>query len=797
MGKLGGNELNFSSDIDLIFVYPGGGTTRGGRRELDYQDYFNRLGKRVIGLLNDVTEDGFVFRVDMRLRPFGDSGPLTTSLDALEHYYMVHGRDWERYALVKARVVTGEDADIAAFNEITRPFVFRRYLDFGALEAVREMKALIDQEISSEALEEDIKRGAGGIREIEFIGQTFQLIRGGNEPSLRQRPILETLEACVALGLMDRADVDALHAAYVFLRRTEHRLQQVHDRQTHRLPRDDEERARLAYGMGFSDWNAFASELAHHRGAVRRCFSGLLMPEDRGPEREDSELSALARFWLTAEDTDDAREIFARAGYNDPDTALDIVRQLKHPAFLERMTREARDRLDRLMPVLLVEVGGRPEAVETLRRLADLIRAVARRSVYLTLLADHPAALSHLVDLYGASRWIAQQITRYPILLDTLIESDAKLLPPSRIELEQQLDTMLSKHESEDLEQDMETLRRFKHQQVLRVAASDVMDQFPVAAVSNQLTGIAEVVLRSALAIAWADLTARHGTPGRVDDGVRRPAGFAVIAYGKLGGLELGYGSDLDLVFIHDSGGSDERTDGDRVVDNPVFFKRLAQRLIHLLQTTTVGGQAYEVDVRLRPSGESGLLVTSLDAFAEYQQHSAWTWEHQALVRARGIAGSASTLECFATIRNQVLSQRRDERKLQNDIVEMRDRMRAQLDHSKEDLFDIKHGAGGITDIEFMVQYGVLRWAAEHQELLRNTDNLRLLEAFADLDLFPRALSRTLHEAYFAYRAELHHCALQEIDGIVVAEPFEAHRRDVMDAWRHVFSNVTRQETES
>ena len=788
MGKLGGNELNFSSDIDLLFVYPGGGQTVGGQRQIDIQDYFDRVGKRLITLLNETTEDGFVFRVDMRLRPFGDSGRLTTSFDALEYYYMVHGRDWERYALIKARVVTGEGSDIAGFTQIVKPFVYRRYLDFGALEAVREMKDLIDREVSSKNLEDDIKRGSGGIREIEFVGQTFQLIRGGKEPSLKQRSILATLRACGVLGLLEPEDVEGLSAAYLFLRKTEHRLQQVHDQQTHRLPTRDDQRAQLAYGMGFPDWHTFLSVLQDHRALVRRCFGELLMPQDNKGKGAASDVTELAQFWLTG--GDDAQEILTRAGYGDPASALDIIQQIKHPRFLARLSRDGHERLDRLMPMLIAEVGRRTEPTITLRRLADLIRAVARRSVYLTLLAEHPAALSRMVDLYASSPWIAEQITRQPILLDTLIEPNALFSPPSRVDLEQQLSAMLSKHGKDDLEQNMETLRAFKHQQVLRVAASDVTGHFPVAEVSNQLSGIAEVLLEAMLTIAWTDVASRHGEPCCVDETGRRRAGFAIIAYGKLGGWELGYGSDLDLVFIHDSRGQQQVTDGDRVVDNAVFFKRLAQRLIHIASTSTTSGQAYEVDVRLRPSGESGLLVISMDAFAKYQQHNAWTWEHQALVRARGVAGTRATQNDFAAVRNRVLSRSRDERQLKHDIAEMRDRMRGTLDRSNARTFDVKHGVGGITDIEFMVQYGVLRWAAKHQKLLENTDNLRLLEAFTDLDLLPRARSRILHDAYFAYRAEVHRCALQQIESLVDAAQFTDHRAAVTDLWQHMFSNV-------
>lgn len=540
MGKLGGQELNFSSDIDLIFLYRAQGETAGATRTLTNQEYFDRLGKKLIPLLNDVTHDGFVYRIDMRLRPFGDSGALTMNFAALEHYYQVHGRDWERYALIKGRVIDGDARDLQGLEAVTRPFVFRRYLDFGALESVRDMKALINAEVAKYGLEDDVKRGAGGIREIEFIGQMFQLIRGGREPRLRQRGIVPVLNVCADLGLIESAEAAGLIAAYRFLRVTEHRLQQVRDEQTQALPTSPEERARLAYGMGFGAWEAFANALETHRARVRHSFAALLSPvEEQAPVSRETDL-----LWRHGLDLDRTQEMLSLAGFAELEAASQVLAQLKDPRFLGRLSVEARSRLDRLMPALVAACANRPQAAATLGRLADLIRAIARRSVYIALLADNPSALNRLVDLCQASAWIARQLTANPILLDELLDSRNLFAPPTRMGLESQLDEALANCAEEGLERVMEVLRVFKHQQVLRVAASDLMAAFPIAEVSNHLTWIAEVLIDRARAIAWQELTARHGLPTNRRGAMRHTAGFAIIAYGKLGGLELGYGSD-------------------------------------------------------------------------------------------------------------------------------------------------------------------------------------------------------------------------------------------------------------
>lgn len=786
MGKLGAHELNFSSDIDLIFAYPQEGETSGSTRVLSNHEFFNRLGQKLIKALNEITEDGFVFRVDMRLRPFGESGPLVMSFAAMEVYYQTHGRDWERYAMIKARVAAGDRKAGKHLLALLKPFVYRRYLDFGAIESLREMKQRINEEIWRKGIESNIKLGPGGIREIEFIGQIFQLMRGGRNATLQTRQILNVLEHLKAFRYLPEQAVSQLTSAYEFLRRTEHRLQQIGDRQTQSLPESDLDRERLALGMGFSRWKDFLAALESHRQQVQYHFALLLEPEIKESASQAPPSSAdMARIWPDLSDPGMAIQILRASGFGDPERILAALQKLKVAASSRNISRTARERLDRLVPRLLEAVRRAPDPVTVLERLAPLIETIAQRSVYLSLLAEYPSALEQLVQLASASPWIAAHIARQPILLDELLDPRTLYTSPEPQDLEAQLAGELA-HLEANSEQEINALRHFKHAQVLRVAAADLTGTLKLRTVSDHLSVIAETVVRAALRLALRHLTGRYGTPQCIDGGVTRPAGFAIVAYGKLGGHELGYGSDLDLVFVHDSRGENQMTRGPRLLDNPEFFARLAQRIIHLLTTVTPAGKAYDIDARLRPSGSAGLLVSSLDAFAEYQHDHAWTWEHQALVRARALAGDPATMQGFSAIREAVLKKERDEKALKQDIRQMRERMRRELCNREAGLFDLKQGEGGITDIEFMVQYIVLRWAAAYPLLLESTANRRLLEISAACKLLEQTDAKPLQEAYFAYRAKAHALALQEQPALVSEEEFRMHRSRVIDLWRRL-----------
>ena len=789
MGKLGAGELNFSSDIDLMFVYPAEGHTHGARAELDNAEYFTRLGRRLIRALDQKTGDGFVFRVDMRLRPFGESGPLALNFDAMEDYYQTHGREWERYAMIKARVVAGDRAAGAELMRALRPFVYRRYLDFGTFESLRDMKALVQREVRRKSMERNIKLGAGGIREIEFIGQTFQLIRGGRMAALRIRPILEVLDVLADNDLLPRLVVGELQAAYVFLRDLEHRLQMYRDEQTQDLPQDspgDElERARLAYAMGYADWPALAAAIAAHRGRVHAHFEQLIAAPRT--EQEDGGGPDYKGVWSGSLGDTQTQAFLAAAGFRDGGEVQRRLDQFRDSYACRALSTQGRERMDKLMPLLLEAAANVADPDRAFGRAFKVIEAVARRTAYLALLIEYPLALSQMVQLCAASPWIADQVARHAMLLDEMLDPRTLYAPLDSERLQADLTRRLEGIEADDLERQMDELRHFKQSNVLRVAAADVNAAMPLMHVSDHLTEIGEVVLGQSLNLAMAALAARHGVPRCVYDGEACESGFLIVAYGKLGGIELGYGSDLDLVFLYSddceaSTGTGPERKG--AIDAAVFFARLGQRLTHILNTQTPAGVLYEVDLRLRPSGASGLLVSDLRAFRDYQLEDAWTWEHQALVRARPVAGDALLARAFRDIRAEVLSRPRDAALLCKEVREMRERMRTELDRSRGTRFDLKQGTGGIADIEFMVQYGVLRWAPEHPALLNWTDNIRLLDTLVECGLLNAGDGRELADIYRAYRGEVHRLTLQEERALAEAADYAEQRATVTRIWR-------------
>ncbi|MEE5095885.1 bifunctional [glutamate--ammonia ligase]-adenylyl-L-tyrosine phosphorylase/[glutamate--ammonia-ligase] adenylyltransferase [Pseudomonas alliivorans] len=799
MGKLGAVELNLSSDIDLIFGYPEGGETVGVKRPLDNQEFFIRLGQRLIKALDPVTVDGFVFRVDMRLRPYGSSGALVLSFNALEQYYQDQGRDWERYAMIKARVVGGDQKAGAELLEMLRPFVYRRYLDFSAIEALRTMKQLIQQEVKRKGMAENIKLGAGGIREVEFIAQAFQLIHGGRDLSLQQRPLFKVLKTLEGQGYLPGAVTEELREGYEFLRYTEHAIQAIADRQTQMLPDNEQDQARIALMMGFSDWASFHERLMYWRGRVSWHFRQVIADPDSDPDEEQEDDSDVIvggewlPLWEESQDEEAASRQLSQAGFVNAETAIRHLANLRSSPHLRSMQRLSRERLDAFIPRLLAQAVEHAKPDLVLERVLPLVEAVARRSAYLVLLTENPDALRRLLTLCAASPWIAEQIARFPLLLDELLNEGRLFNPPLAPELAAELRERLIRIPEDDLEQQMEALRHFKLAHSLRVAASEITGSLPLMKVSDYLTWLAEAILEQVLALAWRHSVARHGTPSRPDGTLCDP-GFVIVGYGKVGGIELGHGSDLDLVFIHD-GDPQTETDGARPIDSAQFFTRLGQRIIHLLTTQTNSGQLYDVDMRLRPSGASGLLVSSLGAFARYQDKEAWTWEHQALVRARVLTGSPDLGREVEKVRADVLGRERDLDKLRAEVSEMRAKMRDNLGSrltaagrganafESSMPFDLKQDAGGIVDIEFMVQYAALAWSREHPGLLQYTDNIRILEGLEEAGLLPDADASLLREAYKAYRSAAHRQALQKQAGVVSGDQFHCERREVMRIW--------------
>ncbi|MDO6443870.1 bifunctional [glutamate--ammonia ligase]-adenylyl-L-tyrosine phosphorylase/[glutamate--ammonia-ligase] adenylyltransferase [Marinobacter sp. 2_MG-2023] len=787
MGKLGGRELNVSSDIDLIFAFPGKGETRGGSRSLDNQQFFIRLGQRLIQALDQITADGFVFRVDMRLRPYGQSGALALSFAALETYYQDQGRDWERYAMVKARVVAGDQKAGQVLMESLRPFVYRRYIDFSAFESLRSMKAMISREVRRQGLENNIKLGSGGIREIEFVVQAFQLIRGGRDRELQQRELLIILKELEALELLPSQVVNELRDAYVFLRDLEHALQGMEDKQTQLLPEDELSQARVALIMGFDDWQSCQQALIQHREKVATHFANIIATEEDEDGAQTSVDEGWFELWLAEADEVSDTQWLEQNGYEDPSGSLSLLGSLRDGRTVQTMQTQGRKRLNQFMPVLLEALTEVDNPSETLSRVLQLVEAILRRTAYMVLLLENPGARTQLVKLCSESPWIARQLAETPLLLDELLNAESLYSPPARDELQDDLRQQMLRISYDDLENQMESLRHFKKAHTLRVAASELKGTLPLMKVSDYLTWIAEVVLDHVVDVAFANLVVRHGHPGRADD-VPGETDFAVIGYGKLGGIELGYTSDLDLVFVHNADPG-LATDGDKPIDNAVFYTRLGQRIVHILNAQTPSGQLYEVDMRLRPSGNSGLLVSTLQAFEKYQCNDAWTWEHQALARARGVAGCRETLAAFESVRHNILCQSREKDKLRQDVVEMREKMRASLgtpESRRKETFHIKHDAGGIVDMEFMVQYLMLAWSEDHPELTQWSDNIRQMEELGRAGVLPVEDAEKLREAYIALRSSIHRRALQNLNSQVAGDAFTEERRYIQSVWKKI-----------
>ncbi|WP_436322728.1 bifunctional [glutamate--ammonia ligase]-adenylyl-L-tyrosine phosphorylase/[glutamate--ammonia-ligase] adenylyltransferase [Vibrio cidicii] len=779
MGKLGGGELNFSSDIDLIFTYPENGETQGARRSIANAQFFTRLGQRIIKALDQQTFDGFCYRVDMRLRPFGESGPLVMSFAALEDYYQEQGRDWERYAMIKARVMGREMyPQYQELRQMLRPFVFRRYIDFSAIQSLRRMKSMISSEVRRRGLTNNIKLGAGGIREIEFIAQVFQLIRGGREPSLRKRGLLTTLEAIAQLQLLTQEEVSSLTVAYQFLRRLENLLQAMADKQTQTLPESELEQRALATAMGYADWQSLLLEVNQHMAAVHQVFETLI-----GDDEEEVSPVAhhFSELWDMAHNPEVIEQILQNdLSLDDPSAVAQQVIQFKADLAKKTLGPRGRDVLNHLMPKVFSVAFAHPEAQFGLPRVFFLLHSIVTRTTYLELLDEHPAALTQLVRLCTASPMISQQLARYPILLDELIDPQQLYNPIPLESYRTELRDFLARIPEEDMEQQMEALRQFKQICILRIAAADIAGVLPVMKVSDHLTYLAEAIVEAVVHQAWQQVAEKYGEPTHLKE--RDGKGFAVVGYGKVGGWELGYNSDLDVVFLHDCP-TNVYTDGKKEIDGRQFYLRLAQRIIHIFSTRTASGILYEVDTRLRPSGASGLLVCPVDAFDEYQRQEAWTWEHQALVRARMIYGDDDLASEFARVRHEVLALPRDENQLKKEVAEMRVKMREHLGGKKADRFMLKQDQGGITDIEFLAQYLVLNFSASKPKMTRWCDNVRIFETSIAQGVMDESQALALTQAYTRMRDEIHKRNLLNLDADVALDKFTAERQVVMDAW--------------
>jgi glutamate-ammonia-ligase adenylyltransferase len=768
MGKLGGAELNVSSDIDLVFVYPEEGDTRGPR-SIANREFFDRLGRRVIGALSDVTPDGYVFRVDMRLRPYGASGPLTVSFAALEQYLVTQGRAWERYAWLKARPLTGSRHDELA--QLVDPFVYRKYLDYDIYEGLRDIHRQIREQERRGDYAADVKLGPGGIREIEFIAQALQIVRGGKEPALRLRGTLPALAALSARRLLPRGASETLADAYRFLRNVEHRLQYRDDRQTQQLPADAGERLLIAEAMGATDVGAFDQRLDDLRRQVEAQFA-LVFGESAQPNTQDDD--PFAGLWEDPLPADVARSRLSAVGFPDPDALLSTLQRVREGTRYAQLPALSRQRFDRLVPELLRVAatepmqGADPQAV--FLRLFALLEAVSRRSAYLALLVEHPPLLPRLAHLMGASGWAAEYLTRYPILLDELLDARTLLEEPDAAQWRDELTRLLDVHRG-DLERQMDALRHFQHAQTLRLLAQDLAGRLGIERLADHLSALADTILAAMLARCWAQLQGEGAPPPR----------FAIVGYGKLGGKELGYASDLDLVFLYKP---DAASDTDAAF---LRYSRLAQRLNTWSTSTTAAGQLYETDLRLRPDGVTGLMVSSLAAFRKYQRGTAWTWEHQALTRARFVAGDPAVGSAFERERDAILRLPRDLDSLAADVVDMRRRMHAGHPNPGP-LFDLKHDAGGMVDVEFVVQFLVLAHTRAHAALAKNAGNIALLQTAGALGLVPADLAQSVADAYREFRRLQHKVRLTGAPHARVDPEAQAARRDAVERlWQTVF----------
>ena len=838
MGKMGGGELNFSSDIDLIFTFAEDGETTG-RRKTSHYEFYLAVIRKLVKVLDEITVDGFVYRVDTRLRPFGKSGSLAMSFAGLEQYYQLQGRDWERYAMIKARLITGREADKKYLQSMLTPFVYRRYLDFSMIDSIREMKSMINAQMKRKGMTNNIKLGHGGIREIEFIGQTLQLIRAGREPDLRERSIIKVLVLLAEKNYLTAKEADCLTAAYWFLRKLENRLQMLGDKQTHVLPEDDVAQQQVTLAMGFVDWPELVENLAVHQQAVDAVFQNLITSQ-RDDQNDDqgynkaTEISVFALFWSDAEkhiENDDEayrnlQHYLQSLGYQQAEKLIEVLNDLHASSAMKNLSGDSARLMAQLMESLVEKIADYPEQLILFERVIKILKALAGRKVYISLLNEYPAIQLQMLTLSSASEWFTERLTRYPILLDSLLSTAEAFRRQYDIRylLELELQRIASDDQvdgEEDLEQLMERMRQFKRQTVFTIAMLDVFYDEPVEKVSDQLTNLANMLLEKILEYSWQAMVLKYGEPQYVVEGETITASMGIVAYGKMGGNELGYGSDLDIIFVHDSQGSSQATTGQqasadstighRSIDNQQFFALVAQRVIHFLNVRTYSGILYEADTRLRPDGQSGLMVSSMTAFERYQREKAWTWEHQALIRARFITSNVSSNlkaglqgalhnesqrrpqleQDFDRIRCSVIQQPREQEILSQEVVKMREKMREHLTGrmiAKESgEWDFKQDRGGLVDIEFMTQAGVLLHAEKYTDCVKHTATLELINELQKVGFYNQQDAVQLSQAYRLFRKLKNWQNLQcDISAIATKDVIKAHRDNVATIWHRL-----------
>ncbi len=779
MGKLGARELNFSSDIDLIFVYPNDGATTG-ENSISNEVFFTKVCRSFIKFFSAGSHGINFYRVDTRLRPYGDSGPLVMSNFAFEEYYQAQGREWERYAMIKARPVAGDITAGYALLKSMNSFIYRRYFDYGSFDSFRDMKHRITLQVKNKRLKHNIKLGAGGIREIEFFGQLFQLIRGGVVPKLQERNILNVLELLQSHQCIDASTKTDLNRSYVFLRMVENRLQAYADLQTHDIPENKDQQDILALSMGYDTWKAFSDHLNDHMKKVHHHFNQLLVSEEQ--ENPDKETQELKELWVNINDPQFAANSIAVGGFKEPERVLSILRSLEEHPNTKRLTPNGRKKLAILIPVLVKKISEQNNPDDVLVKLIDLIITIERRTTYLSLLIENKGALETLITLARKSPWIIRFLSKHPALLDELMHPESLYSPPGRGALEKEMQTRMAGSPSDDIEYILEELCIFRQINMLRVSAADVSGNYPLMKVSDHLTYIAETVLSQVLKITWDIVTEKYGFPHHLPEKDINHCGFAVIAYGKVGGLEMGYKSDIDIVFLYT--GNPGYTNGEsKQIDINGFYSNMGQRIVRFLTMHSPVGTLYGADMRLRPGGNSGLIASHIDEFKDYMETQAWTWEHQALIRARFITGDTSLCTQFNTIRKSILTKKRKTKLLKKEVSDMRERMREDRLKAAKDSFDLKQSKGGIVDIEFLVQYLILKNAHEFPDITIWTDNIRLLESLDAEGIISGCESERLQNAYIIMRKAIHRLNLQEKSLILPKRHFSDIRKHVIEIY--------------
>ncbi|PID77747.1 MAG: bifunctional [glutamate--ammonia ligase]-adenylyl-L-tyrosine phosphorylase/[glutamate--ammonia-ligase] adenylyltransferase [Deltaproteobacteria bacterium] len=780
MGKLGAHELNFSSDIDLIFVFPEKGST-DGEKTISSEEFFIKLARKFIMVFKGPVPGENTYIVDLRLRPFGDSGPIVMSLKAMEHYYETQGREWERYALIKARCITGNDEDISKFNSIAAFFIFKRYLDYGAFDSMRDMKKRILYEIKETGNKNNIKNGFGGIREIEFFGQIFQLIRGGIDKRFRRKKIVEILRLLKEEGYISPEVSKGLESSYTFLRLVENRIQQLNGKQIHTIPENKTDLTKISCALGFNNTEKFLSFINRERNFVHSHFISILGNDS--DKTEDDIIISAREFWEYSDNK--TKALFNKLKKYDLNASkeiLDLLKNFKNEIKRQRIHEGTISKLDRLMPMLISEFLRDSISIDVINRVLGIISAIIRKSCYISLLLENPNSVSRVIELCKKSSWIGMYLGKHPVLLDELLDPRTLYYPPEKDEMSLILDSRISGINQGETERILETICVFKQSMTLRIAAAEISGNYPLMKISDRLTELAEVIIERVLQVTWIELVEKFGYPGDKDGLHALTPDIAVIAYGKLGGIELGYGSDLDLVFVH--GDADGLVSGEKNISCSQFYSRLARKILSYLSSHTDAGKMYDIDLRLRPGGSSGVIILSLSSFYKYFSKKAWTFEYQAFVKARIVYGETGLEESFNNKRKILLSLKRDKKTFGREVSEMREKIIKTHGLKKDDFFHLKYDSGGMMDIEFLAQYFVLLKSSENEALTRFTDTVRILSILEREGILKRAEASFLRFAYLAYRAMGHQLDLIGKKPVLEKQKFKLLRKKVRSLWK-------------